>query len=286
MKRIAILGIENGWHCRQMARAFDSLGVENSFFTADALVLGAGTPSPSAKLLSCDALLIRGIPGGSLEQVIYRMDALYTLSRAGVFCLNDPKSIEKTADKYFTSALLCEAGLPVPPTITAETAVSAMDAYRALGGDVVYKPLFGSCGNGLLRLTSEAAAREALFPLASAGSVLYLQRFIPCSNRDIRAFVVGGRVIAAMLRTGADWRANCSRGGTAKALILTPEQETFALAAANAVGAAVAGVDLLVSDEGETFVTEVNGCPGFHALSGVTDVDIAGEIAAYLLSQL
>ena len=284
--RIAVLGIENGWHCAQLLSALAARGADASFVTADALTSPAGLPDRRAALTAFDGLLLRGIPGGSLEQVIFRMDALYALTRAGLPCVNDPKAIERTVDKYFTTALLDEAGLPVPPTVTAESVDAAMDAFFALGGDVVYKPLFGSCGNGLLRLDREDAARAALPPLVDRGSVLYLQKFIPCSNRDLRAFVVGGRVIAAMRRTGADWRANCSRGGTAEAVTLSSEQESYTLRAARAVGAEVAGVDLLVSDVGETFVSEVNGCPGFRALSAVSAADIPGEIADYLLRRI
>lgn len=280
MKRFAVLGTRLGWHCQEVLRAFERRGAEADFVTIDRLVCPLGMPEAKLPLFEYDGVMIRGIPAGSLEQVIYRMDALFALERAGLLCVNSPKTIEKTVDKFLTSRLLEEAGLHVPPTICCETADAALEAFAVLGGDVVYKPLFGSCGNGLLRLQTAEEAEEALAPLAEAGSVLYLQKFIPSGNSDIRAFVIGGRVVASMRRRGKDWRANVSRGGIAEAYKLDIWQETLALAAAGAVNAAVAGVDLLVSESGETYVTEVNGCPGWQGLSTVTDVDIADEMVS------
>jgi RimK family alpha-L-glutamate ligase len=195
-------------------------------------------------------------------------------------CVNPPKAIEKTVDKFLTSALLAEAGLPVPPTVCCESRQSAINAFFALGGDVIFKPLFGSCGNGLLRLQSKADAEQAFSDIFNSGGVFYLQKFIPSGNSDIRAFVVKNRVIAAMRRTGENWLANVSKGARVQAYELTPQEEALALDAAKAVSADVAGVDLLIAETSETFVTEVNGCPGWQGLSTVTNADIAGEIVS------
>ncbi len=283
MKRIAVLGTKPGWHCERVIDALNRRGAMAEFVTVESLIGSPGIPKRKAPLLDYDGLLIRGIPGGSLEQVIYRMDALYALERNGLHCVNSPKTIEKTVDKYFTSALLDEAKLPVPPTVCCESKQAAMDAFFALGGDVVYKPLFGSCGNGLLRLQSETEAEQAFSMIAESGGVFYLQKFIPSGNSDIRAFVVKDRVIAAMRRTGESWLANVSKGARVQPHKLTAMEETLALAAAKTVGADVAGVDLLVAESGETFITEVNGCPGWQGLATVTSVDIAGEIASLLI---
>lgn len=285
MKTFAILCITPGWHCEQILSAFERRGAAARFVTADALVSTLGVPGAQAELSRYNGLVIRGIPAGSLEQVIYRMDALFALERGGLPCVNPPKTIEKTVDKYLTSALLVEAGLPVPPTICCENAEAARAAFSALGGDVVYKPLFGSCGNGLMRLTNEREAEEAFSVIAETGGIFYLQKFVESGNSDLRAFVIGGRVVAAMRRTGMDWRANISRGGTAAPYVLNAYEEALALSAARAVEADVAGVDLLISSAGETYVTEVNGCPGWHGLSTVTDADIAGEIVSLMLSK-
>jgi RimK family alpha-L-glutamate ligase len=280
MKRFAVLGTKPGWHCERTIAAFKRRGAEAEFVTVETLVAPLGLPEAKAPLAEYDGLLIRGIPGGSLEQVIYRMDALHVLERGGLKCVNPPKTIEKTVDKFLTSALLEQAGLPVPPTICCEDRQAAQAAFFMLGEDVVYKPLFGSCGNGLLRLKSVGEAERAFGEIEEAGGVFYLQKFIPSGNSDIRAFVVGGHVIAAMRRTGSDWFANVSKGGRAQAYVLTAYEEELALAAAAVVQADVAGVDLLAAESGETFVTEVNGCPGWQGLSSVTDADIPDEIVS------
>lgn len=288
MKRVAILGIRSGWHCEQLHSAFQRLGADSCFISADNIKCSSGfAAEKGCALEDYDGIVIRGIPAGSLEQIIYRMDALYMLERRGVPCVNSPKSIEKTVDKYYTTALLEEAGLPVPPTICCEgTEEDIVSALHQMGGDMVYKPIFGSCGNGLLRIRN----REDIAPLtkriAEKGSVAYLQKFISCSNSDIRAFVINREVRAAMKRTGSDWYANWSRGGRAEACFLTPYEEQLAIRAAEAVNANIAGVDIIRGDDGNTYVIEVNGCPGWQGLSTVTDVDIAGEIARLVLSKI
>ena len=93
-----------------------------------------------------DLVLVRAVPGGSLEQVIYRMDALHQLENLGIRVVNSPGAIEKMVDKYYTSSLLQKAGLQVPETLVCEDLGSAVEAFQALGKDVVIKPLFGSRG--------------------------------------------------------------------------------------------------------------------------------------------
>ncbi len=288
MKRIAIFGIRSGWHCEQLRSAFQKRGAEGTFISAESLKWHCGFAGGQNPILAdYDALAIRGIPAGSLEQVIYRMDALYTLERRGMPCINSPKSIEKTVDKYYTTALLEEAGLPVPSTVCCEGGEEALEnALDAMGGDMVYKPVFGSCGNGLMRIKAKEDIAVLMQRMAEKGSVAYLQRFIPCSNSDIRAFVINGEVRAAMKRTGSDWYANWSRGGKVQGYTLTPYEQELAVRAAGAVNADIAGVDIIKGDDGSTYVIEVNGCPGWQGLSTVTDVDIAGEIAELVLSKI
>ena len=129
MKRFAVLGTRLGWHCQEVLRAFERRGAEADFVTIDRLVCPLGMPEAKLPLFEYDGVMIRGIPAGSLEQVIYRMDALFALERAGLLCVNSPKTIEKTVDKFLTSRLLEEAGLPVPPTICCETSDAALEAF-------------------------------------------------------------------------------------------------------------------------------------------------------------
>ncbi len=275
-----------GYQTRTLTAAFARLGAECRFFSMADLPGRLGMPEEKRALLSCGAVALRGVPGGSLEQVIFRMDALYALERAGVPCVNSPKTLEKTVDKFFTSALLAESGLPVPETVVTESPEEAEEAFLRLGGDVVYKPIFGSCGNGMLRLTARAEARAAFYGLAARGAVLYVQRFVPCGNADIRAFVLDGRVLAAMRRSGGEsWRANVTLGGRAEPYTLGSEETALAVRAASAVHAEVAGVDLLRADSGRLYVTEVNGCPGWEGLSTVCEADIPLELARFILAK-
>lgn len=288
MKRIAILGIRSGWHCEQLRSAFEKRNTDSAFITVGDIRCACGfEKGGSSALNGYDALVIRGIPAGSLEQIIYRMDALYMLERRGMPCVNSPKSIEKTVDKYYTTALLEEAGLPVPKTICCEgKEEDILAALSQMGNDMVYKPIFGSCGNGLMRIKNGEDVQKLLKRIEEKGSVAYLQQFIPCSNSDIRAFVINGEVRAAMKRTGSDWYANWSRGGKAEACTLSPYETQLALKAAAAVNADIAGVDIIRGDDGSTYVIEVNGCPGWQGLSTVTDADISGEIADFVLKKV
>ena len=149
---------------------------------------------------------------------------------------------------------------------------------------MVVKPLFGSEGRGLVRVTEFEVARRVFHALERIGSVLYLQRFIPNEGYDLRAFVLGNRVLGAIRRHApdGDWRTNVAVGGRAEAVRLDAEAEALALRAARAVGARMAGVDLLPDREGKLVVLEVNAVPGWRALAACTGVDVASEILADL----
>ncbi len=232
-----------------------------------------------------DAVVVRALPGGSLEQVIYRIDALHLLAKLGVPVINHPAAIERAVDKFYTLALLEDAGLPVPPTIVAERYDDAMAAFAELGGDVVLKPLFGSEGRGMVRLTDADLAHRAFRALELGRYVYYLQRFVPHGDADIRAFVLGDQVLAAMRRSGAGWKSNVAAGARAEPVTLTAEMAGMAVQAALALGTAYAGVDLLPAEDGRLYVIEVNSIPGWRALQSTTTFDIAAEIARYMLAQ-
>ena len=137
------------------------------------------------------------MPPGSLEQVVFRMDALHRVAAAGVPVWNPPRAVEAAVDKYLTLALLDQAGLPVPPTWTGQSAAEALAAFEALGGDVVVKPLFGSEGRGLVRVSDKELAWRTFHTLERLGAVLYLQRMIRHPGHDLRVFVLGGRVLGS-----------------------------------------------------------------------------------------
>jgi len=240
-----------------------------------------GLRSRATDLDRADAVLARIIPSGSLEQIIYRVDALHRLEDRGVRVMNSPRAIERTVDKFWTSALLEQCGIPTPDTIVCETTEEAFTAFRELG-DVIVKPLFGSMGLGMVRVSDEEMAFRVFKTIEQIRGVYYLQRAVEHEGRDMRVFVVGGRVLAAIERRSDGWRTNISRGGTARPVQLTSAWSALALRAAAAVGAEYAGVDLLPARDGTMYVLEVNGIPGWRGLQDATGVDVADAIIRQL----
>ncbi|MDB4895653.1 MAG: hypothetical protein JWN15_1915 [Firmicutes bacterium] len=288
-RRVAILTGSENWHVRVLSQALRDRGCQVSVLPVVAVTARVGGgPAVSCRDVALDALdavVIRTLPGGTTEQIVYRMDALQTLQRRGVRVVNSPRAIERTVDKYLTSALLEEAGVPTPLTIVAQGFDAAMQAFRELG-DVVAKPLFGSEGRGIVRLTDADTAYRVFRAWELIGAVYYLQAFIPHCDSDVRAFVIGERVVAAMTRTGDSWKTNVRQGAEPTAFELPPAWAELAVRAARAVGADYAGVDLLPAADGRIFVPEVNGIPGWAALQRVSAVDIAGLIAEQVLEGL
>jgi len=232
------------------------------------------------------ALIIRPIGRGSLEEIIFRMDLLHRLNRLGMLIINSPSSIERSVDKYHTLALLEEHGLPVPQTIVTESHEEALKAFHELGSDVVIKPLFGSRGIGSTRVSDPDVATRLFRAIAFYHGVLYLQKFIPHGTSDVRAFVVGNRVIAAMHRVlPSNWKTNVSLGAKPVALNPSEELERLAVKATEVVGCKVAGVDILESKDGPVII-ELNSQPGWRGLQSVANVNIAEEIVRFVVSQL
>jgi len=287
--RIAILAARQGWHTEELCRALAERGHEGRVLPYEALVarLGGAGPALSAAgedLGGCAAVLARIIPAGSLEQVIFRVDALHALEERGIPVINSPRAIERTVDKLWTSALLERAGLPVPETVVCEHPDAALAAFRALG-DVIVKPLFGSMGLGMVRVTTEEMAFRVFRTLETIRGVYYVQRAIDHAGCDVRAFVVGDRVVGAIERRAAGWRTNIARGGQARAITPSGPWAELALRAARAVGADYAGVDLLPAPDGTVYVVEVNGIPGWRGLQQATSSDVAAAIVEHSLAR-
>ena len=288
--RIAILAARQGWHTDELCRALAARGHEGCVLPYEALVarLGGAAPGFAAggtDLGACDAVLARIIPAGSLEQIIFRVDALHVLEEQGIPVINSPRTIERTVDKLWTTAILEQAGLAVPETVVCESPDDAMAAFRALG-DVIVKPLFGSMGLGMVRVTTEEMAFRVSRTLETIRGVYYVQRAIDHDGCDVRVFVVGGRVVGAIERSAAGWKTNLARGGRARGTTLSAARTELALGAARAVGADYAGVDLLPARDGTDYVVEVNGIPGWRGLQEATSIDVAATIVEHLLGRL
>jgi RimK family alpha-L-glutamate ligase len=283
--QVVVLAARAGWHTHELERAAAERGHQLTVLPYEGLVARIG-PAPglrsrNTELDSADVVLARIIPSGSLEQIIFRVDALHRLEDRGIRVVNSPRAIERTVDKFWTSTLLEQCGIPTPETVVCDDPEEAIAAYRTLG-DVIVKPLFGSMGLGMVRVSDEEMAFRVFRTIEQIRGVYYVQRTVDHDGTDIRAFVLGGRVIAAIERRASGWRTNLARGGTARGLSLSEQLSALAVRAAAAVGADYAGVDLLTGSDGTTYVLEVNGIPGWRGLQEATGLDIAGRLVDHL----
>ncbi|MBA3318722.1 MAG: RimK family alpha-L-glutamate ligase [Gemmatimonadales bacterium] len=282
---VVILASRQGWHTRELTRALEARGHTGTIVPYEGLTASiggrSGLRSGTAELDQADVVLPRIIPSGSLEQIIFRVDALHRLEERGVSVVNSPRAIERTVDKFWTSCLLEQCGIPTPDTVVCEGPDEAMAAFRDLG-DVIVKPLFGSMGLGMVRVADEEMAYRVFRTVETIRGVFYLQRTIDHEGRDFRVFVVGGRVLGAIERRAAGWRTNISRGGEALAARLPDSWAALAIRAAAAVGAEYAGVDLLPARDGTVYALEVNGIPGWRGLQEATGIDVAGALVDHL----
>lgn len=230
------------------------------------------------------AVFVRGISGGSLEQITLRLDVLHALQALGVPVFNHGRAIEKSVDKAMTSLLLHRAGIPTPPTWACESreqAQAVVDAQTAAGYGLVAKPLFGSQGIGVQRIVDrQLPAPEAL------RHAYYLQRFVDTSQagwHDFRVFVIGHVAVAAMIRRGADWISNVAQGARCEAVVAEGELAQLAVDAASALDMDYAGVDLIRDTDGRLLVVEVNGIPAWRGLQSVCGFDVAQRLVDRLL---
>lgn len=285
--KIGILGHRGGWHAAALQDALARRGIKAPFFNITQLTARLAVrpwlAADDESLEDYDVIFVRLIPGGSLEQVIFRVDALHRLENAGVRVINSPTVIERAVDKYYTSTLLEDAGLPTPRTVVAERFSDAMDAFHELGGDVVVKPLFGSLGRGMTRVSDPDVAYRVFRALELGRYVYYLQEFIPHDHQDIRVFVIGDQAVAAMARRGQSWKTNVAQGAEATALPLDDQLREMSVRATRTLGAEYAGVDLLPLEDGGYTVIEINGIPGWRGLQGATGIDVADRLVDYVV---
>jgi ribosomal protein S6--L-glutamate ligase len=277
--RIALLGSSTSWYYHDLGRAAAGRH-EITPLTFKDLWSAIGPNEPGVAsgqydLATADCILVRTMPPGSLEQVVFRMDALAQLETAGKRVLNPPRGMETAVDKYLTTVRLHRAGLLVPRTVVCQTADEALAAFAELGRDVVLKPIFGGEGRGITRLTDDGLAERAFRMVEQLGGVLYLQQFVSHEGHDLRLLVVGRRVLGIRRVNKLDWRTNVSRGAKAEPLEVTPQLAELAHQAAAAIGLPLAGVDLLPGRDGRLFAIEVNAVPGWRALASALKVDVA-----------
>jgi tetrahydromethanopterin:alpha-L-glutamate ligase len=292
-RRVAIVTDDPGWHGARLCEAFAARGVESACLSLTQCRLEpaaspTGVVMPGFESVLPDGVFVRGVPGGTLEQVVLRLDVLHALRELGTPVYNEARAIERSVDKAMTSFLLHRAGVPTPPTWVCESEPEARRVIRRetmRGGELVMKPLFGSQGNGLCRLRCEGDLPDPL----PYGGVYYLQRFIDTGAgrwHDWRVLVIGGRACAAMLRRGAHWITNFAQGARCEPATTECELGRLAEEAVRALGMDYAGVDLMRAGDGSPCVVEVNGIPAWKGLQGVTPLDLAQCLADDFLSRL
>lgn len=230
-----------------------------------------------------DAVLERSI---SYTSGLY---ALRLLNSFGVPTVNTAAVAEICGDKLTTSAMLAKAGVPQPRNVVAFTPEAALEAIEAFGYPVVLKPVVGSWGRLLAKINDRDAAEAVLEHKATLGSVqhsvFYIQEFIEKPGRDIRAILIGDRVLTAMYRNSEHWITNTARGGSGELCPITPEIEDICLRASKAVGGGLLGVDLIEHTERGYLVNEINHTMEFHTMQPLSGIDIAGEIVEYTMAR-
>ncbi|MCU0488508.1 MAG: lysine biosynthesis protein LysX [Anaerolineales bacterium] len=215
------------------------------------------------------------------------LNALRILQAWGIPTVNRVRVAEICGDKLATSTVLKQAGLPQPRNLIAFTPESALSAIETLGYPVVLKPVVGSWGRLLAKINDRDAAEAVLEHKATLGSVqhsvFYIQEFIAKPGRDIRAIVVGDRVLMAIYRQSEHWITNTARGGEGAPCPITPEIETLCLQAAQAVGGGVLAIDLIEHSERGLLINEINHTMEFHTAQPISGVDIAGAVIDYVV---
>jgi tetrahydromethanopterin:alpha-L-glutamate ligase len=291
--KIPIFTDDPGWHGAQLKQAFSRRGVEAIFVSLQSCVIDLSQTRPTIQIPTMDdlppAVFVRGVSGGTLQQVITRLNVLHMLTMQAVKVYNEVKAIERTVDKAMTSFLLQSHGVPTPATWVCESRSEA-EAIRARAATsqqrLIIKPLFGSQGLGV----RELAVHEPLpVPMLQfVDGVYYLQSKIetPDFPHDYRIFVINKKVIAAMRRIGNTWVNNVAAGGRCEAVIPNDALAELALKATDALDIDYAGVDIIQANTGEYYVLEVNSIPAWKGLQSVTKVDVAQLLVDDFLSTI
>jgi tetrahydromethanopterin:alpha-L-glutamate ligase len=278
---------QGGWHGAQLASALALRDVEAIFVSLQDCVIDLSAEKPNIQIPNFSELskaaFVRGIAGGTLQQITTRLNILHALKMLGVTVYNDGKAIERTVDKAMTSFLLQQNGVNTPKTWVCESRHHAHEIIK-LNQKLVIKPLFGSQGAGV-RLVEKA------LPLPGdrfVDGVFYLQEFIAAPS-DYRVFVINNQAVAAMKRTGDTWLHNVAQGGKCENILdKNAEKDVLAIAlqAALVLDIAYCGVDVIRDKNDKIFVLEVNSIPAWRGLQSVTETNIAQVLVDDFLSKL
>lgn len=293
MSRVVIFTDDPGWHGKQLVQGFAKHQLDSCFVSLTECTIqieetefplsipGFGNQLPSAAF-------VRGVPGGSLEEVVFYLDVLHILKALHVPVYNDGRAIETSVDKGMTSFLLHQQAIPTPATWMLrdyDHAVAIAERELNNGELVISKPLFGSQGEGIRRLEKSTD----LMWLTSSRGIFYFQRFVESLGdgySDIRVFVINNHAIAAMRRRGVSWLNNVARGARCEKIQITAAMADIAVRAVKALSMSYAGVDLIETAQDEYIVIEVNSVPAWKGLQSVTDHNIADCLVQDLITKI
>ena len=292
MPRIAIFTDDPGWHGRVLVEAFGKFGFKVEFVSLTECCFFVNAQDNPVQIPGFEqslpaAVFVRGVPGGSLEEVVFYLDILHALKLLNVPVYNDGRAIERSVDKAMTSFLLHQAGLPTPLTWVLRNradAIKIAEDELKQGHYLITKPLFGSQGEGIRRIEK----MTDLLWLTPSNGVYYLQRFVQCSGAgysDYRVFVINNRAVAMMRRKGKSWLNNVAQGATCEAVDVNPTIAALAVNAVKALAMDYAGVDIIQDKAGHYWLIEVNSIPAWKGLESVVHLDIAGMLAEDLVSR-
>lgn len=290
---IAIITDDPGWHGKELHQAFNARGYRCTNVSLTECCLSTGTTANSLVIPGFEGTLptgvfVRGVPGGTLEEVVFYLDILHALRELNVLVYNDARAIERSVDKGMTSFLLERSGLATPPTWVGNQVHQAYSFIRKQlerGCKVVIKPLFGSQGKDLQLITEPGDLTD----FTVYNRIYYLQKYIDSGTADAhdwRLFVIGGQVVAAMRRQSSSWITNVAAGGKCYPAVLDEQFAAMASAAVQAVRMQYGGVDIIRDQDGKLWITEVNSIPAWRGLQGVSGVVVAERLVAHFLDRL
>ena len=225
------------------------------------------------------------IPRIGVSNTFYGTAVIRQFEMMDVFSANESQAISRSRDKLRCLQLLSKKGIGLPVTGFAHSTKDIEGLINIVGGaPLVIKLLEGTQGIGVVLTETHQAATSVIEAFRGLKANILVQEFVAeAKGADLRCFVIGNRVIAAMKRQGAEgeFRSNLHRGGNAEKVKLTPEERSTAVQAAKAMGLRIAGVDLLRSNHGPV-IMEVNSSPGLEGIENATDLDVAGKIIEFI----
>ncbi len=284
---------QGGWHGAQLQEAFAARGVEAIFISLQDCIINLSAENPSINIPQFNqlpkAVFVRGIAGGTLQQITTRLNILHILKMLGVIVYNEGKAIERTVDKAMTSFLLQQDGIATPKTWVCESRAFAHQIMAheiiAKQEQLVIKPLFGSQGQGVRLVNKD----KLPLPMDTfVDGVFYMQQLIEAKH-DYRVFIVNYHVVAAMQRAGETWLHNVAQGATCENIMEKSAETdvlTIALQASLLLDISYCGVDVIRDKNGKLFVLEVNSIPAWRGLQSVTETNIAQVLVDDFLSKM